>query len=173
MPCRLYRAAANDLDLGGRPRAMGRLIPKRYQHPAFLSFPHQQSWCSRLKRGSPCTRLRPTVTSSPLRLRPRVPREGFGRRPDTAGWQPVRPILRAHASPAVWAGERSRGCSGRPAPSVRPVERPRPQEDSGGLGVGTGRGRGSSSPFRCPSSRLPRPLFQGRLGLSPSSKAVK
>lgn len=31
----------------------------------------------------------------------------------------------------------------------------------GRLGVGTGRGRGSSSPFRRPSSRLPRPLFPG------------
>lgn len=56
--------------------------------------------------------------------------------------------------------ERSRGGSGLPA--CARVEWPRPWEAAGGWGVGTGRGRGSSSPFRRPSSRLPRPLFPGR-----------
>lgn len=48
------------------------------------------------------------------------------------------------------------------APGVRPGRAATTLGGRRRLGVGTGRGRGSSSPFRRPSSRLPRPLFSGR-----------
>lgn len=47
------------------------------------------------------------------------------------------------------------------APGVRPGRAATTLGGRGRLGVGIGRGRCSSSPFRRPSSRLPRPLFLG------------
>lgn len=118
----------------GRPCGeVHRLIPKRYLHPAFLSFPLQQSWRSRLKRGASGTPAAPPQSLRlPSAFAPASPGRDLVRRPVAA-----HALFTPGASPAVWAaGERSRGCSGLPAPSLRPVERPRPQEVSGGWGWG-------------------------------------
>lgn len=94
--------------------------------------------------------------SSPL-LRPRA-QGGFARPP---GHGPVAAGAPHNwgASPAVCEGSRAAAAPGSQRAPRRSGHDPGRR---GRLGVGTGRGRGSSSPFRRPSSRLPRPLFPGR-----------
>lgn len=115
-------------------------------------------------------RLRPRVTRAPLRFRACVPGEGSGlcpgHGPVAAGALQIQGASSGRlGGPRTGSGAESRRLW---APGVRPGRAATTLGGRGRLGVGTGRGRGSSSPFRRPSSRLPRPLFPGRPARPPA-----
>lgn len=115
-------------------------------------------------------RLRPAVTRPPLSLRARVPAERSGRRPGHGSVAAGAPQVQDASSGRLGGLRASSGAEPRLlwAPGVRPGPAATTPGGRGRLGVGTGRGRGSSSPFRRPSSRLPRPLFPGRPARPPA-----
>lgn len=117
---------------------------------------------SRLKPGVFCAPAAPPRhPSAPPLSRPSP--SGSGRRPGHGPVAAGAPQMQG-ASSSRLGGLRSGNGAEPPllwAPGVRPGRAATTLGSRGRLGVGTGRGRGSSSPFRRPSSRLPRPLFPG------------
>lgn len=165
-------AVANGLDLRGRPRVTGRPcggdsrpIPKPSPHKGRSSASRSSGagW-SRLKRGAFCAPAAPPVTRASLRFRARVPGERSGRWPGHGPVAAGAPQMQGASSGRLGGPRSGNRAETRLlwAPGVRPGRAAATLGCRGRLGVGTGRGRGSSSPFRRPSSRLPRPLFPGR-----------
>lgn len=118
---------------------------------------------SRLKRGVFCALAAPPRhPSAPPLSRPSP--SGSGRCPGHGPVAAGAPQMQGASSSRLGGPRSGSGVEPRLlwAPGVRPGQAATTLGGRGRLGVGTGRGRGSSSPFRRPSSRLPRPLFPGR-----------
>lgn len=156
----------------GRPCGEAhRPMPKRSPHKGLSSASRSRGagW-SRLKRGAFCAQAALLSHRASLLFRPRVPGERSGRRPGHGPVAAGAPQIQGASSDRLGGPRSGSGAELRLlwAPGVRPGQAATTLGGRGRLGVGTGRGRGSSSPFRRPSSRLPRPLFPGRPARPPA-----